>query len=398
MNNNTPHFIIKKNLQKSKTTKIYFSDIVTTEILTDICKKITGDTQFTVNFVENDYQDQYLESSYNKGRLAILHHQNTVHYISFSEQVIGGRNSSVQSVPTAFNRFYQNPDPNKKLYYYFLNKEGNVDTEYQRLIYRLMSTVQFQFLNANVTLKDHITPFNSIDDIILNRKVNATKNKSNNSSFVTKNQKGIYEIYGKTYGANKYETSLLCYACSYLCQKNETIHLYEISDNGLSELPKSSLNVIKHMNNIKVTITDKTLEKQNFNQKNKLRSPRYIYNLLQKLGDKQCALCHCQIPELIQGAHIWPVADIKKATLLSQTEKFDHATSGENGLWLCENHHKLFDSSLLFIKQSGKTEFSKTLNQNQIDFLETITPDPQIPNTILTTQFKEYLKLRNDTQ
>ena len=115
-----PHFIIKANLQKSKQTGKYFKDVITEDVMTDVCQKITGSSEYTFEFVDNKYKDEFLPGTYNKGRIAILQYQNDVSYISFSEKVIGGRNSSVQSVPTAFNMFYENKHPNKKLYYYFL--------------------------------------------------------------------------------------------------------------------------------------------------------------------------------------------------------------------------------------------------------------------------------------
>ena len=92
-------------------------------------------------------------------------------------------------------------------------------------------------------------------------------------------------------------------------------------EGDLKELPASSLDVLNKMPNITVVPTDMQLEKKELVQNNSLRSPRYIYNLLSHLGRKHCALCNCEIPELIQGAHIWPVSEIKKAPLLSDEEK-----------------------------------------------------------------------------
>ena len=94
-----PHFVIKANLQKSKNTGVYFGDVVTPTILRDVCFRITGQTTFTYEYVDNDYEDMFLEKSYNKGRLAIMQYEDVASYISFSELEIGGRNSSVQSVP-----------------------------------------------------------------------------------------------------------------------------------------------------------------------------------------------------------------------------------------------------------------------------------------------------------
>lgn len=315
-------------------------------------------------------------------------------YITFSERDINGRNSSVQSVPTAFNLFYSNSHPNKRLFYYFLNIDGNPETDYHVLIYRLMETIGFEFLNPEV-LQNRILPFSSIDDIMLSRRVNSGRNQSNNSTYITKSTIRNIDIYGKTYGANKYETSLICYALSLLVKSGQQITLYEVLEKDLKELPESSLNVIKSMGVIKVEPIDMQLEKRAFEENNSLRSPRYIYNLLGRLGKKRCALCGCEIPEIIQGAHIWPVAEIKKAGYLSLDEKIAHAISGENGVWLCENHHKLFDEHLLTFSENGNVLFSNQLDRPNTLFLERITPVRTLPEGFMTENFISYVRRRN---
>lgn len=391
---NKPHFIIKKNLQKSGCTGVLFSDVVTPEILADVCYRITGNTEFSYKYVDNKYSDDFVGSSYNKGRIAIMLWYDSVHYITFSEKNIGGRNSSVQSVPTAFNMFYMNPHPKKFLHYYFLNVEGNARTDYQMLIYRLMATVGFDFLNADSVIDCTIAPFNSIDDIIFNRKINAGRNQSNNSSYITKGDQGKIEIYGKTYGANKYETSLMCYAAATLCGDTQKIQLFEVLEKDLKELPASSLRVINSMKVIDVIPTDMTLEKTIFEGNRNLRSPRYTFNLLEKLGSKHCALCNCEIPELIQGAHIWPVADIKRERTLTIEDKLRYATDGDNGLWLCENHHKMFDEQMITFDSNGHLLFRKNIEHRHMKFIDAITKYDHLPFEILTDNFLWYLDQR----
>ena len=393
---NKPHFIVKKNLQKSSQTGVLFSDVVTPEVLADVCSRITERTDFTYEYVDNDYADDFLEPTHNKGRMAIMIWYDSVHYISFSEKSIGGRNSSVQSVPTAFNMFYMNPHPNKHLHYYFLNVEGNAETDYQMLIYRLMATVGFDFLNADSVINNAITPFNSIEDIMFNRRINSGRNQSNNSSYITKGDTGAVEIYGKTYGANKYETSLMCYAAAALCRRNQSIKLFEVLEGDLKELPVSSLNVIERMGVIDVIPTDMTLEKTIFEGTINLRSPRYIYNLFYKLGNKHCALCTCEIPELIQGAHIWSVADIKRERTMSLDEKLKCATDGDNGIWLCENHHKMFDEHMISFNQNGELRLLNGLELRHLKFIDKITLCKQLPEFVLTDKFLEYLWHRNN--
>lgn len=390
-----PHFVIKKNLQKSKQTGVYFSDIVTPNILKDVCYRIANMNEFTYEYVDNEYSDDFLPESYNKGRMAIMQYKDSVDYITFSEKEIGGRNSSVQSVPTAFNIYYSNPYPKKRLFYYFLNVMGNAETDYQILMYRLMHTVGCRFLNVDSVLSSKIVAYNSVEDIMFNRRINAGKNRSNNSTYITKSGSLQIDIYGKTYGANKYETSMICYALSMLRKKEQKITLYEILEGDLKELPEASLNVIRSMGGIEVVPTDRTLEKKAFEENNSLRSPRYIYNLGVKLGKKHCAFCNCEIPSLIQGAHIWPVAEIKKEVLFSFDEKLTHATNGENGLWLCENHHKLFDDNILRLNENGQLYYADGIETMHVVYLDEITKVKQLKDEIMTKQFEEYIWKRN---
>ena len=393
---NIPHFTIKKNLQKSKNTGIYFSDILNDDVLSDVCYKITGKHDYTLNFVENDYKDEFLSDTYNKGRLAILQYESTIHYISFSENRANGRNSSVQSVPTAFNIFFCNSYPNKKLHYYFLDTQlGNFETDYLIFMYRLMATIGFNFLNADNVLTHKIKAFSSIEDIIFNRKNNSERNKGNNSTYITKSGANSIDIYGKVYGANKYESSMLCYALSLLCHEHQKITLYEIIEKDLKRLPEISRKVIEEMGVIKIIPTDITLEKQIFKYNDSLRSPRYIYNLLDRIGPKQCVLCECSIPELIQGAHIWSVSSIKKEANMIYEEKLNHAINGHNGLWLCENHHKLFDENILMIKENGTIYYQEKIPIEHREFIAKITTIGCLPEFIMSEQFVEYLWQRN---
>lgn len=389
-----PHFIIKKNLQKSEQTGILFSDQLSDEVLKEVCLKITDEQDFSVEYVDNDYEDEFVSKSYNKGRMAILLYKDEANFISFSEKEINGRNSGVQSVPTAFNIFYMNPCKKKRLHYYFLNLDGNAETPYFIMMYRLMATIGFNFLNEDSVLKQKIKPFSSLDDILNAKKINSSKNNSNNSSYITKDSANSYEIYGKTYGANKYDTSLVCYAASIMAETTQKITLYEVNEKDLKELPKSSLAVIEKLGNIKVVSTNMFLDKKSFKDSGNLRSPRYVFNLLEHIGAKKCAFCSCDIPELIQGAHVWPVASIKKAAL-SDDEKFESATDGNNGIWLCENHHKLFDENLILINNKGNVEIKCSIEESSKKFIEKITENKTLPIVYKSAQFLNYLKKRN---
>lgn len=393
---NKPHFVLKRNMQKSGQTNTFFSDDVTHDVLKDICERITGQSDFTCDYVNNDYNDEFLEKGYNKGRMAIMQYRDCVNYITFSEKNISGRNSSVQSVPTAFNMYYMNSYPKKRLHYYFLGFNGNGSTDYHLLMYRLMKTIGFEFLNAEQALNQGIVGFNSIEDIMYLRRVNAGRNRSNNSTHITKSGITHFDVYGKTYGASKYETSMICYALSMLANPSNTLTLYEMLEGDLKELPQSSLDVLSKMGNFEIVRTDMQLEKHEFEKSNSLRSPQYIYNMLERLGNKRCALCGCEIPEIIQGAHVLPVADIKKIPAITLEKKIEYATDGNNGLWLCENHHKLFDEGIIGIRTNGSVFYKKGLTEKYTSFMDRITTVSALPSEIMSDKFIYYLKMRNN--
>jgi hypothetical protein len=387
-----PLFVIKRNLQKSAQTGLTFEDQLNDSYLADICKKITGRSDYECHYVENDYKDDFLPNTYNKGRLATLRYGDYVHFITFSEQSVTGRNSSIQSVSTAFNMYYMCPYMKKDLYYYFICTKGNPTTDYHMFIYRLMVTIGFKFLNFLAP-----TPFVTIEDMMRARDENRSTNKSNNSTYISKNEEGKYEAYCKTYGASKYESSLICYAMSSIIGSAAKINLYEILEGNLKELPKSSLEVLRKMNTVNIIKTDLTFEKRIFEESsgNQLRSPRYQYNLLNKLGEKHCALCGCTIPDIIQGAHVWPVASIKANHLISIDDKVRYATDGDNGLWLCENHHKLFDRNIIAISSDGSIKYDRSLASTHIPYLQSLTENTHLSDLYLNDNFLYYVKMRN---
>jgi len=256
--------------------------------------------------------------SINKGRQAKLFYTNKVYYISFSENRINSRNSSFQSFPTALINYLNDTNVHKKIFFYILTSKGNIETDYFLFMYRLMKTVGTYFLNEEKNLSISITPFSSFQDIMLHKSLIRNKNKANNSSYITKTNNTI-QIYGKLYGANKYETILLSLALHQVSKLN--LKLFEIEEGKLKKLPKAARNYLLSLERCEIITANIELEKDEFEKNDSLRSPRYIYNLLERLGDKKCAFCACEIPQIIQGAHIWAVADIKKKTAFNQRRK-----------------------------------------------------------------------------
>ena len=117
-------------------------------------------------------------------------------------------------------------------------------------------------------------------------------------------------------------------------------------------------------------------------------------NLLCKTnGEKKCAICDCHIEKIIQGAHIYPVHTIKNDSTLTQEEKMEYATDGDNGIWLCENHHKLFDSNILTFN-NGVVEYNIIKLDRDINYLDDITKYKNIPKELFNDKMNKYFELR----
>lgn len=380
-----PQAIITYRPNAQKTYGL-FDSILTQDILRDICHRITG---------QNQYQIVRDTSTYNKGRLLILEWQGIKNYISLSETAIEGRNSSLQSVPTAINLFYADTHSNKRLFYYFMPHVGNPFTDYHLFAYKLLMTAGVRFLNIGDYYTGNISPYVNVDEIIQERRGNQQSNASNNSSYVSRTIDKI-QIYAKVYGASKYESTLLALAVSHIADK--PIDLYNICEQDLSQLPQSSLNTLTQMPNLTIHNTSLTFDRRQLvdsPERNELRSSAYTYNLFQRIGYKKCALCGCDIPQIIQGAHIWGVSEIAHCESLSDEEKFNHATNGHNGVWLCQNHHKLFDADILLFSPEGHLLVRDNVPDSSTQYLQTITTMQALPNSILSDNFRWYLAQHN---
>lgn len=363
-----------------------FKTLLTRELLEDICLRITGQSQFSVREVN---------VSYNKGRLLTLELGNTLHYITLSEKRIEGRNSSLQSVPTAINLFYADSRHNKKLWYYFCHEQGNPFTDYHMVYYRLMLTAGIEFLNLDSFCTNSLTPFVSVDEIITERNANQSSNRSNNSSFISKTHDRI-QLYAKTYGANKYESTVFGVALSKIADR--PIDVFAVSEQDLTNLPQSSLTTFQELGNITVYNTSLRLNRLPGDTEDtlRLRSAAYNYNLLNRIGIKRCSICGCEIPEIIHGAHIWGVSEIRNCSIIDDEQKYTHAISGHNGLWLCHNHHKLFDSHIIAFDVEGRCLIKPNLPQRHADFIFSSVSSCQLNQDLMSEDFRYYLSQRNE--
>lgn len=358
--------------------------MLSTDILKDICLRVTQEENFDVSYIDET----------NEGQLATLHFNENIYYI-FLFQKKESRNACFQSFPTALLKSL-NDDQSAGVFCYFLplgqDELYRIETNYFKFMYRLMKTVGTTFINGEI-LTYQIAPYNTVEDIILGKNNIRGSNSGNKSTYITKSPDEVIQVFGKLYGANKYETVLICYALNAVTTNH--IKIYEIKEGNLQKLPKPSRDNLISLG-IDIETVSWTIERSYFEEDDEnLRSPRYTYNLLEKYGNKKCALCECEIPEIIQGAHIWPVADIKRDIQLTQDEKLERAIDGDNGLWLCNNHHKLLDANIIRLFNDGSVKHKTALSENQSEYLNEVTTVKVLSSDIVNDRFTEYLTLRN---
>lgn len=374
-----PRFVINNKFQKGGTYKALLTDAV----LGDICQRLTGRADFTATF----------EPAVNIGRLAMLHHRGRSFYVSIAETNVRSRNASFQSLPSALARFELDPAKAKRICYYIHPQTiGDFETPYFHFMYRLMATAGIELINVAEHVDAPVVPFGAPEDLIAAKQALRARGAGNRSTYVTRGPDGETEVYGKTYGASKYETVLIALALARISP--DGLRLYEVEEGGLKALPVIGRQAILASGRVTIETSTDAVEALAFRERNSLRSIRFTYNLLDKFKRKACAFCDCAIPQIVQGAHVWPVAAIKQSGL-PFGEQLDHALDGHNGLWLCENHHKLFDSATIFVAATGRLKHRRTLAAADAAFLRQVTTATALPAATLHPTFLGYLARRN---
>lgn len=367
---------------------------LTKDILDDIAIRINDSIDYDVVWLEKRIE----------GRMITFETNDEVNFINLSQNgVLRSRNNQLQSVPTALAIYLNEQRKIKKkkanFYFYFMPQIGNNKTDYLEFFYRVMKTAGIKFLNLEFGLPDFVpTPFSSVKDIIHARNDLRSRNTSNQSTYVTDEGK-FYYIYGKTFGANQKETALLCIAISAITDK--PIKLFQILDNDSVKLSDNDVDAINNyvakFSKHSFDIMDDTLQFDNDSSdtvRDKLRSPKFIYNLLSKFdGEKRCALCGCKIESIIQAAHIYPISEIRRNNSLTDEKKFELAIDKDNGIWLCENHHKLFDRGLIWFEE-GKLCISKRIDEDDIAFVEQITTIEEIEPCYINDRMLAFFDMR----
>lgn len=157
-------------------------------------------------------------------------------------------------------------------------------------------------------------------------------------------------------------------------------------------------------------------------QKNELRNQSLFRNNLRKKGiPMECILCGEDNPTILDAAHFWEVSKIRTASekqvndfikinnlfdLIDMNseykneiffKKYSLVNSGENGVWMCKNHHTLFDGNYYcFDSENGKILLHFEDSKSLLDFLDQIRngENYQLPSSVLTDNTKAFISQR----
>ncbi len=100
-------------------------------------------------------------------------------------------------------------------------------------------------------------------------------------------------------------------------------------------------------------------------------------------------MCNLQFADL----HTFFNTSIRKRSDLNDVEKFSLAIDKDNGIWLCENHHKLFDRELIWFEE-GKLCVSNHIDGEDTAFVKQITTIEEIEPCYINDRMLAFFDMR----
>lgn len=317
-----------------------------------------------------------------------------------------------------------------------LSSSGCIN-DYNVFTYRLLKTIGARIINEDAlpfneyinrssgdSKKEYINkkfkigqPFMETSEIRKERLKLSEKNTGNRGSYILENSDKTF-VYGKTFGNNGFEVVMIALACATINNKNnvQTI-MYQIKDTlGVEgfenkEAKPITEGNIKLLKNSRVIVIDELQDYEDNPEsdteylfdRNIRNQALFMKNLMKKYGlpghedEKMCYICGNTIQDTIIASHIQRVCDINQMNI-SWEEKRKKATDGDNGMWLCATHDKLFEYGLIsFDEEDGDMVFdSNRLTTQQLEYIGQITDEKPIKKIHFNSNVKEYLSFHNN--
>ncbi|KPM83921.1 MULTISPECIES: MAG4270 family putative restriction endonuclease [Pseudoalteromonas] len=410
MEHTKPIITIHPHSQKSRAANIgqngiFWPDFISQQDLVEMCTLATGESEYTLIWLEED-QPIFVGGNsykYNVGNIVTIAYKGKITYITFANPYNDGRNSYFQQVGPAYRRFLEDSSHNKSFMFYALPIErpenyGKVFTLYHHFMYSVLHAAGIGG-NWQELLRNEPRRFQNIEQLIAAR--NRLSKNNNNASYVyfDSNEDAFY-LFLKTYGASKYESFFLALAAINI-EKNKEIRIRELEEGELTGLPVWAQNHIEQcsLGRVQCYSLEKGMDEHRapvIMFPPSLRTPRYRVNVRKRCGQEICAFCDNDDPRDIQAAHVWDVHKLRQLSIENDDNRvlWDFASDGHNGLWLCTEHHRPFDSNTLLIDENGYIIYNTMISRKIIDELRATITKRQIDAEILTDEFRFYLQKR----
>ena len=317
-----------------------------------------------------------IERETRDGRYMIIEHESVKFFVGLSNDPLGGRNSFLmQYLPPVYQAYIFDESPVKSIsiYYPYGFRPDRPVAPYHTFVNKLLRTAGIKLLNEGEAFNGNVTrPFENITDLILSRLTQSQNNQSNKPSYF-ENDEDAVTIYAKTYGANSMESFMMAIAAYQLTDKK--IVYYPVVEQSSTQPPEHAARVLELLGiDVREPIAEilDQHEVRKIEKSTSRKSARFHYNLLVKFGKKECYMCGCDIESTIIGAHIHRVTDIDHEDLNFE-EKVQHATSADNGLWLCATHDRMYEYGIVYYDDHYNIVIKDGLDSNQVEYINWLT-------------------------
>lgn len=207
-----------------------------------------------------------------------------------------------------------------------------------------------------------------------------TIDENGETNFMT--EKYIYNF--KALSAQQYDSLIKCWCLKVLADKEKTEIEFRLGKQYFdfeAEKKKVAETLSKRVKeifeladlNIEYTTTEEFMNERKkadntylrYKEANEIRNQTLFRNNLRKKGiPTECAICGEDDARLLDAAHLWEISKIKNSTtkqlndfikvnnlqeIIKESSEYGEekfykkyylANSGDNGVWLCKNHHK----------------------------------------------------------
>lgn len=368
--------------------KVFVKERYKEELNVRIIKQVLSSLNLNESF-----EIQYIRGD---GRNLIIETDTYKHYVIVSREIADSRNAFLaQYISTVLSQYVEDlTTKQKKISIYLLDTSDRAKTDFIIDTYRVAKTLGINILNESELGLSTIQPYNSFRDWKNARSNRQQYNPANQSSYAMEDE-DEYTVFGKLYGANGKESALLaCQLAEIAKKENKKLNFVQVKEHGTEAISITDKKLLEYYG---VNVSGGAIvlkDKQTRDRSTCRKQDEFKFNLLEKYGNKKCYLCGCDIESNIIASHIHRITDIDNSKI-PDAEKRRQAVDGNNGLWLCANHDKMFEYGVITFNINGELVINSTLKENQVEFIKYITQVLKIQDIHLTNEFLQYLMIHN---